>query len=60
MARKSDKECAQTLVAAAIAAPHDAALRQTAVQRNLSTEEMVRGAAYIESGKEVRGSSGRR
>ena len=60
MPRKSDKECAQTLIAAAVAAPHDASLRQTAVQRNLSTEEMVRGAAYIESGQNVRGSSGKR
>lgn len=58
MSRKSDKECAQTLVAAAIAAPHDASLRQAAVQRSLTVEEMVRGAAYIESGKTVRGPSG--
>lgn len=58
MSRKSDKECAQTLVAAAIAAPHDASLRQAAVQRSLTVEEMVRGAAHIESGKTVRGSSG--
>lgn len=58
MTRKSDKECAQTLVAAAIAAPNDAALRQAAVQRNLTIEEMVRGAAHIESGKKVHGPSG--
>jgi hypothetical protein len=57
MTRKTDKECAQTLVAAAIAAPNDASLRQAAVERNLTTAEMVRGAAYIESGKTVRGSS---
>lgn len=55
MSHKSDKDCAQTLVAAAMAAPHDDNARQTLVQQQLSDSEMARGAAYIASGQDVRG-----
>ena len=56
MPRKSDKECAQTLVAAAIVSRGDAAAARTAtLASGLTGEEMARGAAYIQSGKKVTG-----
>lgn len=57
MARKTDKECAQTLIAGAIVSRGDQATSNTIAAQNLTPEEMVRGAAYIESGKKITGPS---
>jgi len=52
---KSDKECAQTLVAAAVAARGDRDVCRLLVERNLTTAEIARGGAHIASGKTVTG-----
>ena len=56
MTRKSDKECAATLVAAAIVSKGDAAAAKVAtLASGLTGEEMARGAADIQSGQKVTG-----
>lgn len=55
MTAKTDKDCAQTLLAAAIVAPDDTNARHTVIQQQLTDTEMVRGAAYIASGQPITG-----
>lgn len=56
MPRKTDKECAQALVAAAVVAKGDpAAAKVATLASGLTREEMARGAAYIQSGQKVTG-----
>lgn len=56
MARKTDKECAQTLVAAAMVANgSQEQAKQNILMSGLTHEEMARGAVYIESGQKVTG-----
>lgn len=56
MGWKSDKECAQKAVAAA-AAGGSQEVTQTLIERNLSTDEIERAKAYLESGKSITGPS---
>jgi hypothetical protein len=56
MARKTDKECAQALIAAAVIAKGDpVAAKTNTLASGLSRDEMARGAAYIQSGQKVTG-----
>ncbi|MEV8548341.1 hypothetical protein AB0L04_00600 [Streptomyces glaucescens] len=55
--RKSDKECAKELTAAAIVSRGDQSIARELIERNLTREEMARGAAYLQSGKKVTGPS---
>lgn len=57
MSRKSDKECAQQMVAIAVVVGNNKELGKEAMQRTLTRDEMARGGAYIESGKKVTGKS---
>lgn len=56
MCRKTDKECAQALVAAAMVADgSQQAAKANILASGLTREEMARGAVYIESGQKVTG-----
>lgn len=57
MTRKTDKDCAQTLIAAAIASGGSQGIAAELIEKNLTRDEMARGAAHIESGKPVTGRS---
>lgn len=52
---RTDKDCAQTLLAAAIVARGDQNTSTPLTEANLTQEEMARGAAYLESGQPLIG-----
>lgn len=54
---RTDKDCAQTLISAAIASRGDQNTAKTLIENNLTHDEMARGAAYIQSGQPVTGPS---
>ncbi|MBD0743560.1 hypothetical protein [Streptomyces sp. CBMA152] len=53
--RKTDKECARTAVAAVLVANGDQQIAEKLIDRNLTTDELVRAEAYLESGKKITG-----
>lgn len=56
MPRKSDKECAQTLIAAAVVANGNPAVAKAyTLASGLTRDEMARGAEHIKSGQKVTG-----
>jgi hypothetical protein len=56
MPRKTDKECAQELVASAMVANGSQKAAVAIIRGSgLTPEEMVRGAVYIKSGQKVTG-----
>ncbi|MER6602502.1 hypothetical protein [Streptomyces parvus] len=54
MARKTDKQCAQAATAAAIVGKTDTGTKQ-ALHATLTTDEMRRAQAYLQSGKPITG-----
>ncbi|WP_069883512.1 hypothetical protein [Streptomyces luteocolor] len=52
---RTDKQCAQELVAAAMVTKDADETARVIRQKGLTQEEMARGAAYIRSGKRVTG-----
>lgn len=53
--RKSDKECAQRMTAAAVVARGDQKMTRRLIEQNMTPDEITRGAAYIESGQPITG-----
>jgi hypothetical protein len=54
MSRKTDKECAQQAVAAAMAGETPAVTKRL-IESSMTRDEMARGSAYIASGQKVTG-----
>lgn len=52
---RTDKECAQELVAIELAAGGDGEIAKRVMQQNLTRDEMARGAIYIQTGQKVTG-----
>lgn len=52
---RTDKECAQELVAITLATGGDGEATKQVMQQNLTRDEMARGAIYIQSGQKVTG-----
>jgi hypothetical protein len=52
---KTDKQCAQTAVAASLVVPDNDTVRAQLLQAALTTEELVRAATYLQADKPVTG-----
>ncbi|MEV5944607.1 hypothetical protein [Streptomyces sp. NPDC051994] len=52
---KSDKECAQAAVAAALVSQGSPQLTQQLMESKLTTDEMQRAQAYLQSGQKLTG-----